>query len=415
LKGTDKDVRTIGRELGVGHVLEGSVRKAGNNLRITAQLIDARTDDHLWADKYSGTMDDVFDLQDQVSREIVKALDVTLTRDEDRRLADRPIVDPRAFELYIQARQEIRRYGNAVDRGMRLLAQAMDIEGETAPLQALLGLAKVNQVRSGTSLGMTPLEEAEQIGQHLMASADGAHYGHAVLGMTAHTRGNMATAVFHFRLALEHDPTDADLWFHMGIALNAAGQDADAQETGRRFLEHDPLGTLALVLAGVLPWFVGRAADGIPYLERMLESDPQSVIGRWCLGYAFTLLDRWDEAASQATWMQLHAEGMPYTGQLSAMVEAHRGNMDVARGWLEGITGLDYHHKFHVAESFAMVGDTEAALTWLEESVDSGFTPYHYIVDHCPFLAPLRDHVRFAPIAAKAREAMETFAPGASY
>ena len=99
------------------YVLEGSVRKAGNSLRITAQLIDVATDAPLWSDKYTGSMDDIFEVQERVSREIVKALGVRLTSDEHRRLATRPIQDPRAFELYLQARQEIRRY--AVPRQRR--------------------------------------------------------------------------------------------------------------------------------------------------------------------------------------------------------------------------------------------------------------------------------------------------------
>jgi adenylate cyclase len=109
LKGTTRDIRTLGRELGVRYVLEGGVRKAGDRLRITAQLIDARTDNHLWTEKFSGTMDDIFEVQERVSREIVNALNVTLTPDEDRRLADRPVRDARAYDLYLRARQTIRR------------------------------------------------------------------------------------------------------------------------------------------------------------------------------------------------------------------------------------------------------------------------------------------------------------------
>jgi hypothetical protein len=124
-KGTKKDVKTIGSELNVRYVLEGSVRKAGNNLRITAQLIDAHTDMHIWAEKYNGTMDDVFDLQERVSREIVGSLDVTRTSEEDRRLSNHPIADAKAFELYLQARQELRRYEPvAIERASKLLAQA---------------------------------------------------------------------------------------------------------------------------------------------------------------------------------------------------------------------------------------------------------------------------------------------------
>ncbi|HQR18977.1 MAG TPA: serine/threonine-protein kinase, partial [Gemmatimonadales bacterium] len=135
LKGTTKGMREIGRELGVRYVLEGSVRRAGNSLRITAQLIDTLSDAQLWAEKYNGTMDDVFDVQERVSRAIVDALNVTLSSDEDRRLAARPIQDVRAFELYLQARQELRRYN--VDRGVALLQQAIDIEGAVPALRAL--------------------------------------------------------------------------------------------------------------------------------------------------------------------------------------------------------------------------------------------------------------------------------------
>ncbi|HEX5820064.1 MAG TPA: serine/threonine-protein kinase, partial [Gemmatimonadales bacterium] len=110
LKGSTKPLGELGRELGVRYALTGSVRRAGPSLRITAELVDTETGRQLWGDKYAGTMDDVFDVQERVSREIVRALDVTLSADEERRLADRPVADPRAFELYLQARQALRHY-----------------------------------------------------------------------------------------------------------------------------------------------------------------------------------------------------------------------------------------------------------------------------------------------------------------
>ena len=110
LKDTGWDLRRIGRELNVRYALEGSVRRAGSTLRITAQLIDVETDAHLWAEKYSGTVDDVFDLQERLSRQIVEALQITLSPPEDREIAERPIADLRAFEYYQRARQEYYRY-----------------------------------------------------------------------------------------------------------------------------------------------------------------------------------------------------------------------------------------------------------------------------------------------------------------
>jgi len=107
LKGSGKDIRTIASDLGVRYVLEGSVRKAGNNLRITAQLIEAASDVHLWANKYSGTINDIFEIQEQVSRAIVAALKMKLAPDEERRIAEKPLTNVHAYDAYLRARQDI--------------------------------------------------------------------------------------------------------------------------------------------------------------------------------------------------------------------------------------------------------------------------------------------------------------------
>ena len=122
-KGATKSLPAIAEELKVRYVLEGSVRRAGNNLRITAQLIEAATDGHLWAEKYTGTLDDVFDMQEKVSRAIVEALKVELTPEENRRLGDHPIQNAYAFECYLKARREIWRWGepSSLDRAMEYL------------------------------------------------------------------------------------------------------------------------------------------------------------------------------------------------------------------------------------------------------------------------------------------------------
>ena len=149
LKATTKTPREIGHALGVRYLLTGSVRKAGNALRITAQLVDVEKDAPLWAEKYSGTMDDVFDVQERVSRAIVNALEVTLTTSEDVRLAARPIQNARAFELYLQARAEMRRYGASLDNARLLLDRAVEIEGESPPLRAMRAFLEFSKVRGG--------------------------------------------------------------------------------------------------------------------------------------------------------------------------------------------------------------------------------------------------------------------------
>jgi len=108
-KGTKQTIPEIVKKVNVRYVLEGSVRKAGNSLRITAQLIDATTDAHLWAEKYSGTLDDVFDIQEKVSRSIVDALKVKLSPKEKKQIAERPIDNVQAYECYLRAMREMQR------------------------------------------------------------------------------------------------------------------------------------------------------------------------------------------------------------------------------------------------------------------------------------------------------------------
>ena len=141
-KDTKKDVRVIARELGVRYVLQGSVRRAEKQLRISAQLIDAIRDDHLWAESYDGTLEDVFAIQERLARLIVAALELRLTPDEERRLAERPIGNVHAYECYLRARHEAWRWRpDAIAHAIQLLRNGLAIVGDNARLYAALGHA----------------------------------------------------------------------------------------------------------------------------------------------------------------------------------------------------------------------------------------------------------------------------------
>ena len=409
LKGTDKDVRTIGRDLGVRYVLEGSVRRAGNSLRITAQLIDAQNDAQLWAEKYNGTMDDVFDVQERVSRAIVDALDLKLSSEEDRHLADRPIQDVRAFELFLQARQEIRRYN--LDRAVALIHQAVEIEGPAPALRGLRAWAQVTQVRAGLNRDLQPLAEAEAEARALIVLVPDAAYGHELMGFINYERGRLRESVHSLYAALERDPTDTDAAFFLGIALMAAGQSEEAFVQSRRFSASDPLSPLAAMLSGVVAWFVGRPAEGLASSERAITLDPENRINRWTLGYHYALLGRWTDAAAQGQWLQQHAPLMPYTVQINALVAAAQGRKGEALEMLAQVdtAPLDGHHRFHLAEAFAMAGDLPRALNLFEQAVDSSFYPHQFFTSYCPFIEPLRGTPECERILAKAAQRVKEY------
>ncbi len=414
LKGTSKGMREIGSTLGVRYVLTGGARKAGNALRITAQLTDTTTNQQVWAEKYSGTMDDIFDVQERVSRAIVEALRVTLSTSESERLAHRPIKDPRAFELYLRAQALVRRYGSSVDQVDGLIDLAIAIEGPSLPLRALRGLLWVSQMRAGVSTDEGHLSKAEAEARELIRLAPGSVYGYSLLGFVSYERGRMAETVRYLGQALERDPSDADALFFLGIALTAAGQIEAGLAAGRRFLEIDPLSPMAGVLYNSSHWFAGRPAEGLREHEHGLVLDPENPIIHWSLGYTYALLGQVDKARQRADWMRARVPRMPYTVQLLSLVEALEGRQAAARETLATIAALNFdgHITFHLSESYAMAGDVPAGLQLLEQCIERGFYPHEYIATSCPFLAPLRSHPEFARIAARAAERKAEFVAG---
>ena len=408
LKATKKSVREIGQDLDVGYVLEGSVRRAGNSLRITAQLIDVATDAPLWSDKYSGTMDDVFEVQERVSREIVRALGVRLTTEEARRLSERPIADPHAFELYLHARQQLRRYDIAT--AVPLIEEAIRIEGETPPLMAMRAWATLWLVRLGAAPDQSPLDEADRVAQTLVVQRPDAPYVHSLLGNLKYERGHLLEALRHFRRAIELEPNDTDSLVMMAFTLVGAGQDDEAQALAPRLVQSDPLSAATWMAAGGPLWFVGRAAEGLPIMNRGLEIDPNSFIAHWCTGYCCAVAGRIEDAKGHAAHLRRLFDGGPYTRQLLALVDGLEGRQAEAREWLApiNINILDPHQQFHLAEAFLVAGDLERGLELLERS-NFGFHPYTYMAHHCRFLDPVRDTPRFRAVLAQAKERTEAF------
>ncbi|MBA3890707.1 MAG: protein kinase [Gemmatimonadaceae bacterium] len=411
LKGTTKGVREIGRLLGVRYALTGSVRRAGNALRVAAQLVDTDTDEQLWGEKFSGTMEDVFDVQERVSRAIVGALRVTLSAGEDARLAERPIRDARAYELYLKAQELVRRYGAPIERVLALLDRADEIEGPSLPLRALRTYTQIMQMRAGMTTDAGDLVRAESEARALLVEAPDAAYGHALLGYIAYERGDLAGAVRGLTRALECDPSDADARFFLGISLEAAGQHEASFTTAKRFLELDPLSSMAALMLCSTYWFVGLPGKGLDVLENAVTLDPENPIMRWTLGYTHALLGHQDVAREHATWMEAHVPQMPYTAHLTALVHAMDGRAADAVARLRAIEAMQFdgHLTFHISEPYALAGEHEVALRLLADAVERGFYPGDFIASHCPFLEPLRGLPEFPPIAARAAQRVAEF------
>ena len=415
LRETGWDLRRIGRELNVRYALEGSVRRQGAALRITAQLIDAETEAHLWGEKYSGTVEDVFDLQERLSRRIVEALEITLSPPEDREIAERPIADVRAFEYYQRARQEYYRYSSEGMQAARALAEhGLAVVG---PNEALYGILGTVHAWMPTVLGgaeEASLREAEACARRAFELNPGSAQGLSIMGQIAYRRGQPAEAVRLLTQARTADPSNPDAMHQLAGAYLLGGRIGPMREVLTRLVELDPLTASNHCLLG-LSWSLGGDAPGaVPSHMRAIELDPRSTICRVCAAVALTLAGQRKDAAEQFEWL----ERQPQEDSLAALARRFRHGLAGDRAAVLAPPGAaeramaesDEYWAYLMAGAFALVGETDQALGWLEHAVTvRGWIDYVYFTRHDRFLESLRTSRRFQELMASARERYERF------
>jgi serine/threonine protein kinase/Flp pilus assembly protein TadD len=416
LKETDWDLRRIGRELNVRYALEGSVRRAGSTLRITAQLIDLETDAHLWAEKYSGTVDDVFDLQERLSRQIVEALRITLTPPEDRGIAARPIADIRAFEYYQRARQEYYRYTTEGMAAARALAEhGLAAVGPNEALYGMLGT--VYAWSPMVLLGgdeETTLREAEACARRAFELNPNSAQGLSIMGQVAYRRGQAGEAVRLLTLACAADPNNPDAMHQLGGAYLLGGRIGPMREVLTRLAELDPLTASNHCLLGMSYLLGGNPTGALPSHRRAVELDPRSTICRVCDAVALVAAGRDDEAASQFEWL----ERQPSDDHLAAVAVRFRRGLTGDREAVlsppsaaeRAMAESDEYWSYLMAGAYALVGEADQALSWLEHAVTvRGWVDYVYFTRHDRFLESLRATRRFQELMASAQERYARF------
>ena len=413
LKGTDKDLKTIGRQLAVKYVLEGSVRKQGNNLRITAQLIDAENDVHLWAEKYSGTMDDVFDIQEKVSRSIADALKVKLSPEENEKIADRPIENVKAYECYLQARQEIWSFTEeGLDRALQLIQNGLKIVGDNALLYAAMGTAYWLYVNAGIKPGEEFIQKAEECAEKVFELDTGSPYGYILKGAVHVHRGNMQDAVKELKHAMTIDPNNADV-FQLARVYASCGQISAAKSLVKKLLEIDPLNPIIYSLPGYLEILEGNFEKAPESYQKMSQMDPHNPVSLLFYAWSLTFAGRNEEAYALIDQLAENARGTVYAALGLFTKYALQGKkkeaLDVVTPQLEiAAKGVEYLSR-DMAHGYALIGEKEKALDWLDNAVDRGFIAYPFLNDFDPFLENVRGEERYKKLMERVKYRWENF------
>jgi len=413
LRGSGKDVPTIAKELNVRYVLEGSVRRAGAGLRITAQLIDASTDTHLWAEKYSGTLDQVFDLEEQLSRRIVEGMKVQLTEDEDRHLSARPIPDVRAYEHYLRARPNILAFdATSVHQALRDLEAGLEILGENVHLLKGLGMALFQLLNSGLSEDPGVLERIEECAERIrrIAPDDAAAFMVTALGRI--TVPDFPGAVHQLREAYRRDPTDTDTMLWLGVHSLSTGQLDVAKALIHRFHELDPLAPLSSLLVGYLAFFQGRFSESARSLEESLRLGPHVLVSLWCGVRTYIAAGEPDRAAACAQTLRDREPESPFTeaaGLLLGGLDGKKESMPEPSPALRTWASRDGEWAQYLSDAYAFGGDEEKALEWLEVARKAGFYNHVYLTTHDPFVADLRETPGWAAVLDRVRTSHRDF------
>lgn len=375
-KGKAEDIREIARKLQVGTILEGSVRKSGKRLRVTAQLVNATDNSQLWAERYDRELEDVFAIQDEISANIVAALRVVLTEDEKKAIEQVPTANVEAYEFYLRGRQFFHQHRRrAMEFAVQMFENAIELDPGYA--LAFCGVADCCSFLF--------------------------QYYHA-------SQANLDRAMSASQRALELSPHLAEAHASRGLAVSLTGQFDAAEKEFQEAMRLDPKSFEAAYFYGRACLAVGKFDEAAKWFERGVTVRPEEFAAQMLLANCYTELGRHDDAtrAMRRTYdaARKHLELNPdnpralYAGALAL------------KGLGEPQKAMDWNHRaermepddpsvlYNIACVYAQLGSTDQAIKALTRALDNGFGHWQWI-EHDTDFESLRSEPAFVELLSR--------------
>ena len=305
-KGKNVNVQEVGTKLGVRHVLEGSVRKSGNRVRITAQLIDATSGGHLWAERFDRDLTDIFAVQDDVTQQIVGALAVNLTEGDRQRLAPEHTGNTEAYDYFLRGRELWHRLTKETNIAARdLLQRAIELDPKFASAHAFLALTHgLDYLNRWSASPPRSLEQAEEAATRAVALDDSDPWAHWALSLVNLYTRRHDGAISEAERAIVLNPNFAEGHVSLGEALYYSGRSEEALECFDRGMALNPYFPDVLLHFQALASFqLGRYEEAVDLLKQRLTRNPVTDVSRALLAASYGHLGRFDEA--RAAWQEV--------------------------------------------------------------------------------------------------------------
>ncbi len=396
-KGQSIEIPEIASRLKVAYVLEGSVRKSGNQIRITAQLIQADNGFHLWSETYDRQLDNVFQIQDEIAVAVVDALKITLLGEAPKTRK----TDPRAYQLFLEGQYYRRQIsGDSLQKAIDTFKKALAIDPDYVPAWAELGYSYM--WASGTD-DRVSIEEGNRQADHAIAMAlsiDPNHaYSYFVRGSSRiHNKFKFKDGAKDFQQALSLDPGNSFLLGATGTGARVTGQFELAIERYLASLILDPVSPEILNWLGLTYLATGQLDKAEAAYRKMLVVSPNMSGGHYRIGRV--LLRKGDTAMALANF-ELETESNFYRNTGLAMVHHAMGNEEKSQALLAELINENANYAaYQIAEVYAYRGETDKAFEWLNNSYDIRDSGLASILGN-PVLRNLRTDPRWRPFLEK--------------
>jgi adenylate cyclase len=401
-KNEDDIFRKVGEQLHVNAVLEGSVRKAGDKLRITAQLINVADGYHLWSEDYDGDVRDIFTFQSNVAQRVVEALQIKLGVEAARALAKKPTENPEAHRLYLLGRYEFGKYSEAGwTSSIRYYEQALKLDPNYA--LAYCGLADTYAYMGGVVM---PSKEAvvkeKEFAQKALELDPELPEAHLSLACALGGAFDWRNAQIEFDRAIELNPNLAWAYEIYAWFLGGVGRLDEAIAKDKKAIELDPLNSFFQSALAYFLYHARRYDDAIVQIKKTLELDPASTLGRHFLGCC--LLWKGDTAGAIAEFQRskIVVTGAWYQGLLgyAYAISGDRPKAEQMLRELEEMATRQYVNTTAFATIYLGLGEKEKALDWLDKSYQDQESACWYLkVD--PIYDSVREEPRFQALMKK--------------